>query len=1540
MLQRRVSPAKRYLRRTMQIVALVGTLIVGIIALALIVSQTPWFRDWLRRFVVREAKQYLNGELSIGSLGGDLFYGIQLGDVAIDVNGEHIVTLKKLEIKYSIAELLSQGMTVRQIRLEQPFVLLRHDANGWNIANLIKRQEQEADREGPGRPISVPDIEIADGRAIIEDKAPADAYKLPGLVHALNVKAGFEYAPVHYSLTLERLSFDGKAPELTVTQLGGRIGTRDDNLNVEKLFLQTAQSSVTIDGVIQNYLGNPALQVTVSSPGISLPEFAGVLPALRGYNLHPALNLKARGPQDALALTIDQKSEAGAAQGTVTLDVKAPDFAVRGDVDVQNLNLAPVLKDPAQKSDITGRATVDVRMASAPANAPALDRTRGRFSVTAPRIVAAGYRATDVVMKGAVAGRRISIDGRAAAYGGTATAKGVVVPPAKAGAPLEFDVAGSASHVDLASLPASVSAPRVKTDVNASAYHVKGSVAKNRTAVEGNVTLDQSTVADGTIVKGTSAEFDIVAGPKTRGAQSIDATYAARGGVRNVNLYRVGQTFNVAALAKPEYDSRINADFDVKGSGTEIASMTVDGTTTIIDSSVMGGTVPRLAIEAHLANGGVHGRANGELRGFDPARVSGNDKYKGTVNATVDAAFGLKNVSGPVTPDALTADGHVTLSQTDVAGVKIDSADVQGRYVDRRGEIRQATIKGPDIEVQASGPIALDETGATNLKYHVAATDLAPVGKMFDQAIGGSATVDGTLTGNAFSLQTSGTLDGSNLSYQANKALDLNSTYTVTIPNLDAAHARVHAETTGTFVQAGGLQIRELKATTTYADQKLEFQTHVAEAREGGAAEAAAGQSSSGSRELDATGTVILHPDHQEIHLPSLALRTQGIEWKTAPGSAAAIQYGSDRIELQDVRLVSGTQALDVSGAFSLGDNTAPGAIDVRAQNLDLSQLEKLLLQNRGLTGTLNANAKISGNAKAPAVDGHVEVANGGFQGFKYEALTANATYGDDRIVLDSALRQSPGVELTAKGTIPMSALRPNPPGVTGHIEARAGDELDLRIQSTQIQLGIVQGFTNQVSDVTGTVQADVRVTGSGQDPHLNGFVDVQGGGFKVVEAGTSFTGLTTRIELQPDRIRVPRFQILDQHGKTLTIAGELAVHQRQAGAVNVAIDSDDFKIIDNDLGNVHLQSHLKLTGEVRRPKLEGDVRLDAARLEIDRILLVFASPYSEQALPDVVSAQDTAITTDKGADAATRDAFAKGRELSAETAGQLNATAPETPAPSSGMMSALALDVHFVAPDNLVIRGSDLRPGGPTAAQIGNVNVTVGADLEVHKNAGGPIVLRGTAQTVRGFYEFQGRRFELARNGTVQFQGLPEINPTLDLTAQRLIPNTGVNVTIRVTGTMRAPELALSSDPPLDEADILSLIIFNRSVNDLGTGERASLAETAAGVASGFIASPLSRSIGRALDVDLFEITTSDPQTGETAGGVTLGKQVSDKAFVRFRQQFGQRSFTEFMFEYQLARFLRMQGTVAPETSSAANRLTQRRVERAGLDLIFFFSY
>src|SRR5436190_3228329 len=158
------------IRRGLRVLAFVGTLLVGTVALALIVSQTPWFRDWLRRYAVRESKQYLNGELSIGGLTGNLLFGIGLTDVAVDVSGQRVVAIKAIEVDYSVFQILSSGIVVDDIKLVSPNVVVERDSTGWNLARLVKHQAQEADRKGPGRPVSLPAIEITDGTVTIDDK--------------------------------------------------------------------------------------------------------------------------------------------------------------------------------------------------------------------------------------------------------------------------------------------------------------------------------------------------------------------------------------------------------------------------------------------------------------------------------------------------------------------------------------------------------------------------------------------------------------------------------------------------------------------------------------------------------------------------------------------------------------------------------------------------------------------------------------------------------------------------------------------------------------------------------------------------------------------------------------------------------------------------------------------------------------------------------------------------------------------------------------------------------------------------------------------------------------------------------------------------------------------------------------------------------------------------------------------------------------------------------------------------------------------------
>src|SRR5215217_711275 len=181
----------RALRRVLQVVALVGTLLVGIVALALIVSQTPWFRDWVRRYIVRESKQYLNGELSIGRIGGNLLFGVEVSDIAVDVSGERVVAAKTLEVDYNIFELISKGVVLNEIKLVQPAIKLERDGNGWNLSKLVKKQEKEADREGPRRPLALQSIEVADGHVTIADHVGASGYRLPKQIEDLDLKASY-----------------------------------------------------------------------------------------------------------------------------------------------------------------------------------------------------------------------------------------------------------------------------------------------------------------------------------------------------------------------------------------------------------------------------------------------------------------------------------------------------------------------------------------------------------------------------------------------------------------------------------------------------------------------------------------------------------------------------------------------------------------------------------------------------------------------------------------------------------------------------------------------------------------------------------------------------------------------------------------------------------------------------------------------------------------------------------------------------------------------------------------------------------------------------------------------------------------------------------------------------------------------------------------------------------------------------------------------------------------------------------------------------
>jgi autotransporter translocation and assembly factor TamB len=375
---------------------------------------------------------------------------------------------------------------------------------------------------------------------------------------------------------------------------------------------------------------------------------------------------------------------------------------------------------------------------------------------------------------------------------------------------------------------------------------------------------------------------------------------------------------------------------------------------------------------------------------------------------------------------------------------------------------------------------------------------------------------------------------------------------------------------------------------------------------------------------------------------------------------------------------------------------------------------------------------------------------------------------------------------------------------------------------------------------------------------------------------------------------------VLDNHRSPLSISGDLPIQEREYGAVAIAIKADDFKIIDNKMGNLRINSDLRVAGQLNAPRIEGNLGLTTGILNLDPILAqVGTSAYAT-----------------KETEFATKPSDAQGQSSA-----------------SSGAYDALYAFVHLTVPNDLVIKANELRtPGSPIA--LGALNVTLGGDLTVHKAPYDQPRLYGMVNTVRGTYDFQSRRFEILRDGSVRFEGLDELDPTLDLKTQRIIQ--AVTAMVNVRGTLSKPEIALSSTPPLEEADILSLIVFNQPINQLGEGEQTSLAARAQSMALGAAAGQLTQSIGNALNLETFELNVA-PETG---GGpeLTVGQQIGQDLYVKVQQGIGDLSQTNFILEYELTNWLRFRTNVLQGSSAQAQMF--RRMQGSGADLLFFFSY
>jgi hypothetical protein len=213
---------------------------------------------------------------------------------------------------------------------------------------------------------------------------------------------------------------------------------------------------------------------------------------------------------------------------------------------------------------------------------------------------------------------------------------------------------------------------------------------------------------------------------------------------------------------------------------------------------------------------------------------------------------------------------------------------------------------------------------------------------------------------------------------------------------------------------------------------------------------------------------------------------------------------------------------------------------------------------------------------------------------------------------------------------------------------------------------------------------------------------------------------------------------------------------------------------------------------------------------------------------------------------------------------------ASESPFPRN-----IFLDVDIVAPGNVWLRND-------VAAVEAEGQVHLGGELARPEVTGHFSLLPGGTVTYRDV----DYRIEY---GTIALTDPKRINPYLEFRGRTKVAE--YEISLHIEGTLDKFDYELTSTPPLDSQDIISLLVTGRTLETLsGSASAAALpGDMAAYYFAGLLSSTFGKQIQSSLGIDQLAITPqllkgeSDP-----TARVTVGKQVSEAVKIAFSQDIG----------------------------------------------------
>ena len=502
-----------------------------------------------------------------------------------------------------------------------------------------------------------------------------------------------------------------------------------------------------------------------------------------------------------------------------------------------------------------------------------------------------------------------------------------------------------------------------------------------------------------------------------------------------------------------------------------------------------------------------------------------------------------------------------------------------------------------------------------------------------------------------------------------------------------------------------------------------------------------------------------------------------------------------------------------------------------------------------GAEGTLSGRATITGQPSTPAIAWQVDGTGVRAAATRSAGLPALAIAAKGAATLTGTTVEA---KITGAGGLAFS--------VAGTVPF-AGSGLALRAEGTAPLALLPLGSSRELR-LAGTARFDVSASGALAAPALSGMAELVDATIVDVESGFGVAGAQGRITFDG------RQAILRQLTGRLAQGGQIVV----GGTIDVVTDGLPAAL------TVRVENGRYADGRVINARFDADLTLNGPLLGNGTIGGTLTLGRTEIQLPEKLSGARTAIDV---------------RHIN--TAPGFKSPLPRPQAAGSGGKSGGGSSLRLaLAVDNT--RGIFVRGFGVDAEFDGSVRV---AGTLGDPRATGDFDMR------RGRIEILGKRFNLT-SGTLTFAG--DLIPIVEFMATTATAS--ATVTVSVTGRADDPTIRFSSNPDLPQEEVLSRILFERSVGSLSPLQAAQLIDALAQFTGIGGSGGLFGRIRQATGLDDLDVRQN------AGGGTTIGATRSLSDNVRLGVEAGSGTAGRVTIDLELNKNLKARGEAGQDGS------------------------